>query len=197
MYHNPLNQINMKPRLFLIVLALLTTVVIYGQTSDNAVTGLLLSAYSERNYTTDPVTDEQIDIILKCGIKAPSAVNRQPWKFTVVNDTATMKQAIPNIVQGNVIIIISGLVSQTGTTPDFDCGLATENMFIAAHRLGLGARIYTGPIRNVNLQRDLFQIPEGYNAVSLLRIGNVDKNVDAVSAATPRKTPEEIINYKK
>jgi nitroreductase len=197
MYHNPLNQINMKPRLFLIVITLLTTVVIYGQTSDNAVTGLLLSAYSERNYTADPVTDEQIDIILKCGIKAPSAVNRQPWKFTVVNDTATMKQAIPNIVQGNVIIVISGLVSQTGTTPDFDCGLATENMFVAAHGLGLGARIYTGPVRNVNLNRDLFQIPAGYNAVSLLRIGNVDKNVDAVSAATPRKTPEEIINYKK
>jgi len=197
MYHNPLNQINMKPRLFLIVITLLTTVVIYGQTSDNAVTGLLLSAYSERNYTADPVTDEQIDIILKCGIKAPSAVNRQPWKFTVVRDTATMKQAIPNIVQGNVIIVISGLVSQTGTTPDFDCGLATENMFVAAHGLGLGARIYTGPVRNVNLNRDLFQIPAGYNAVSLLRIGNVDKNVDAVSAATPRKTPEEIINYKK
>jgi len=197
MYHNPLNQINMKPRLFLIVITLLTTVVIYGQTSDNAVTGLLLSAYSERNYTADPVTDEQIDIILKCGIKAPSAMNRQPWKFTVVRDTATMKQAIPNIVQGNVIIVISGLVSQTGTTPDFDCGLATENMFVAAHGLGLGARIYTGPVRNVNLNRDLFQIPAGYNAVSLLRIGNVDKNVDAVSAATPRKTPEEIINYKK
>ena len=187
----------MKPRLFLIVITLLTTVVIYGQTSDNAVTGLLLSAYSERNYTADPVTDEQIDIILKCGIKAPSAMNRQPWKFTVVRDTATMKQAIPNIVQGNVIIVISGLVSQTGTTPDFDCGLATENMFVAAHGLGLGARIYTGPVRNVNLNRDLFQIPAGYNAVSLLRIGNVDKNVDAVSAATPRKTPEEIINYKK
>ncbi len=197
MYHNPLNQINMKPRLFLIVITLLTTVVIYGQTSDNAVTGLLLSAYSERNYTADPVTDEQIDIILKCGIKAPSAMNRQPWKFTVVRDTATMKQAIANIVQGNVIIVISGLVSQTGTTPDFDCGLATENMFVAAHGLGLGARIYTGPVRNVNLNRDLFQIPAGYNAVSLLRIGNVDKNVDAVSAATPRKTPEEIINYKK
>ncbi len=187
----------MKTKLFLVFIALFVVSGLYSQVSDNNVTNVLLSAYSERNYTTDPVTDEQIDIILKCGIKAPSAVNRQPWKFTVVNDTATMKQAIPNIVQGNVIIIISGLVSQTGTTPDFDCGLATENMFIAAHGLGLGARIYTGPIRNVNSQRELFQIPAGYNAVSLLRIGNVDKNVDAVSAATPRKSPEEIVNYKK
>lgn len=187
----------MKTRFFLIVIVLFVTTGLYAQMTETAVTGLLLSAYSEKEYSDQPVTEEQLDVILRCGIKAPSAVNRQPWKFTVVKDTATMKQAIANIVQGNVIIIISGLVSQTGTTPDFDCGLATENMFIAAHGLGLGARIYTGPIRNVNLQRELFQIPSGYNAVSLLRIGNVDKNVDAVSAATPRKSPEEIINYKK
>jgi hypothetical protein len=33
--------------------------------------------------------------------------------------------------------------------------------------------------------------------VVVLRIGNIDKSVDAVSAATPRKKPEEVINYKK
>lgn len=187
----------MKTRFFLIVIVLFVTAGLYGQINENAVTGLLLSAYSEREYSDQKVTDEQLDIILKCGIKSPSARNLQPWKFTVIRDTSTMKVAINNIVPGNVIIIVSGIVSQNGTTPDFDCGLATENMFIAAHGLGLGARIYTGPIRNVNLQRDLFQIPSGYNAVSLLRIGNVDKNVDAVSAATSRKSPEEIINYKK
>ncbi len=187
----------MKARLLLIVIFLFSGVVLYGQLSDNAVTGLLLSAFSEREYTNQPVTDEQLDIILKCGIKSPSARNLQPWKFTVVSDTGTMKIAIPNIVQGNIIIVVSSVVSENGATRDFDCGLATENMFIAAHGLGLGARIYTGPVSNVNLQRDLFQIPEGYKAVSLLRIGNVDKNVDAVSAATTRKSPEEIINYKK
>lgn len=187
----------MKTKLFLIVIALFAASGSYCQISDNSVTSLLLSAYSERNYIAEPVTDEQLDIILKCGIKSPSARNLQPWKFTVIKDTVTMKEAIGNIVPGNVIIIVSGLVSQNGTTPDFDCGLATENMFVAAHGLGLGARIYTGPIRNINQNKELFQIPLGYNAVSLLRIGNVDKTVDAVSAATPRKTPEEVINYKK
>lgn len=108
-----------------------------------------------------------------------------------------MRTAIDNIVPGNIIIIVSGLVSERGTTPDFDCGLATENLFIAAHGLGLGARIYTGPVRDVNLNRELFQIPAGYNAVALLRIGNPDRNIDAVSSATPRKTPDELVNRKK
>jgi nitroreductase len=30
------------------------------------------------------VTDQQLDLILKCGIKDPSAMNNQPWRFTVI-----------------------------------------------------------------------------------------------------------------
>jgi len=32
--------------------------------------------------------------------------------------------------------------------------------------------------------------------VVVLRVGNVDESVDAVSAATQRKSKQEIINYK-
>ncbi len=177
-------------------MALFLTSKMVGQVSDNCVTKVLQSGYSERAYISEPVTAEQLDLILKCGIKAPSARNMQPWKFTVIQDEPTMKEVIKDVVPGNVLIIISGSESQAGT-PDFDCGLATESMFVAAHGLGLGARIYGSPVGNVNSKRDLFQIPAGYKAVIVLRIGNVDKSVDAVSAATPRKTAEEVINYKK
>jgi len=187
----------MKIKLSLIIVAFLAISKLYGQVSDNCVTNIILSGYSEREYMTEPVTDQQLDLILKCGIKAPSGRNNQPWKFTVVNDEATMKEAINNVVPGNVLIIISGAESQSGTTPDFDCGLATESMFIAAHSLGLGARIYGSPVGNINSKKDLFQIPSGYKAVAVLRIGNVDKNTDAVSSATPRKSSEEVVNYKK
>jgi len=188
----------MKTRLALfLVILIFAAAKLYGQTLDNCVTGVILSSYSERAYSTEPVTDQQLDMILKCGIKAPSARNNQPWKFTVVKDEALMKEVINNVVPGNVIIIISGVESESGTTPDFDCGLATESMFVAAHSLGLGARIYGGPVGNINSKKEAFQIPAGYKAVIFLRIGNVDKSVDAVSAATPRKSPEEIINFHK
>jgi nitroreductase len=95
------------------------------------------------------------------------------------------------------LIVISGIESKNGNTPDFDCGLAAENMFIAAEGLGLGARIYGGTARNINLRKDSLQIPSGHNAVVILRIGNVDKSVDAVSSATTRKNPEKVINYYK
>lgn len=108
-----------------------------------------------------------------------------------------MKELISNVTPGNVLIIISGKESETGTTPDFDCGLAAESMFIAAHSLGLGARIYGSPAGKVNTAKESYQIPAGYKAVVLLRIGNVDKSVDGVTAASPRKTTEEVVNFRK
>ena len=187
----------MKPKLSLLVIVLVICAKMNCQTTANFVTDIIKSAYSERAYTSMPITDQQLELILSCGIKAPSARNNQPWKFTVIRDEVTMKEIINDVVAGNVIIVISGTESQSGTTPDFDCGLAAESMFIAAHGLGLGARIYGGPIGNVNSKREAFQIPAGYKAVVALRIGNVDKAVDAVSGATPRKKAEEVVNYKK
>lgn len=186
-----------KVSLFLIVLLMFTAGRMTAQQSGNAGVDLLLSAYSPRNFTTEPVTDQQLDMILKCGIKAPSARNAQPWRFTVVRDEVSMKEIMPNALPGNVLILISGQESQDGRTPDFDCGLATENMFIAATALGLGARIYGGPAAVANSKREAMQVPAGYKVVMILRVGNIDKSVDAVSAATPRKAPEEIVNYKK
>lgn len=180
----------------LIIIAILLGAKMSGQSTSNCVTDALISAFSERAYTSLPVTDQQLNMILNCGIKAPSARNNQPWKFTVIRNEATMKEIINDVVPGNVLIVISGVESQSGTTPDFDCGLAAESMFIAAHGLGLGARIYGSPAGNINSKKEIFQIPAGYKAVVVLRIGNVDKGVDAVSSASTRKKPEEIVNYK-
>lgn len=187
----------MKFKLSLLVIALFTVSKLYGQVSDNCAVGVILSGYSEKAYTTEPVTDQQLDLILKCGIKAPSGMNKQPWKFTVIKDDSTTKKIVNDVVPGNVLVIVSGIESENGATPEFDCALATENMFIAAHSLGLGARIYASPVGKINSKKELYQIPSGYKAVVALRIGNIDKSVDAVSAATPRKNPEEIINYQK
>jgi len=61
--------------------------------------------------------------------------------------------------------------------------------------LGLGVRMYGSSARKINLNKEAYQIPSGYNAVIALRIGSIEKGVDAVSAASARKAPEEVINY--
>ena len=184
----------MKKQLFVSILVFcLVAVVAHGQQS-NSVVDLIMNSYSARTFTSEPVSAGDIEVILKCGIKAPSASNRQPWKFTVVRELSLMQQMIGNVVDGNVLILVSGPVE--GATVDYDCGLATENMTIAAQSLGLGARIYTGPIRNINsTMTQTLQIPEGWRAVAVLKVGHIEKNVDATSAASPRNNYEDVVTF--
>jgi nitroreductase len=190
----------MKRETFLSIFLVLflATGMISGQNTGNAVTDAILSGFTARKFITEPVSDSNIELILKCGLKAPSARNSQLWKFTVVKDNALIGEAIPNSTPGNILILVSGQESgQQGINVDFDCALATENMYIAAQSLGLGAHIYTGPVNNINSsKKQVLGVPEGYKVISVLRIGNVDKNVDAVSSASTRKTFEEVVNYK-
>lgn len=47
---------------------------------------------SIREFTADPVSDENIDLILEAARQAPSGENAQPWRFIVVKDAATRKK---------------------------------------------------------------------------------------------------------
>ncbi len=169
-----------------------------GQQTEKTVVETILSGYTARQFTSETVSDKDIDLILDCGIKAPSARNSQLWKFTIIKDETIISKIIRDPQPGNILIIVSG--SETageGVDVNFDCALATENMFLAANSLGLGAHIYTGPIRNINSKKEEFSIPEGYKAISVLRIGHEDNSVDAVTSATPRNKKEDVVNYVK
>lgn len=189
----------MKTTLSLLLVLFIGSTALKGQTSGNPVVDVILTGYSVRAFTSVPVTDQQIDLILKCGIKAPSARNTQLWKFTVVKNIDLINEIAPNITPGNIFIVVSGSeTAPEGVNVDFDCALAIENMFVAVQGLGLGGHIYGSPAPKINSSmKQKLDIPEGYRAIAVLRVGNVDKTVDAVSAATPRKTIEEIVNYKK
>jgi nitroreductase len=184
-----------KTGFFVVIVLLLASSTLIGQTSGNSVTDVILSGFTAKMFTPVPVSDNDINLILKCGIKATSSHNNQPWKFTVVKDTSLTAAIIPKITPGNIIIIISGL--ESFQEADWDCGLATQNMYIAAQSLGLGAHIYTGAAKSMNSStKQILEIPEGYKPIFVLRIGNIDKNVDAISSASKRKAIEEVVNYK-
>lgn len=192
------NSGNMKALISLLILFLFGCATLSAQSTGNPVVDVILSGYSQKAFSTVPVTDQQLDLILKCGMKAPSARNSQNWKFIVVKTEALQKEIIPAVTSGNILIVIAGAdAQQPGMNSDFDCALATENMYVAAQGLGLGAHIYASPVGNVNAKmKEALGIPEGYSAKAILRISSLDKSVDAVSAASPRKKAEEVIIYK-
>jgi len=47
---------------------------------------------SIRQYKTDPVSEEHLEMILEAARQAPSGENAQPWRFVIVKDEATRKQ---------------------------------------------------------------------------------------------------------
>jgi nitroreductase len=116
----------------------------------------------------------------------------------VVETPALARRIVPNIEDGNVLIVVSASGdNKTNTREILDCALATESIYLAAQALGYGSRIYTGPIDalNRNLKGDL-ALPSGYSAVALVRVGRVQGGLDAVSGASPRSGVDSKVNYK-
>jgi len=186
-----------KTLIAVIMVLFLGTAMLRSQSTGNSTLDVIMSGYSAKMFSPEPVSDKDLDLILKCGMKAPSARNTQNWRFTVIRDNALVGEILRGTAPGNAAIIVSGNeIQQPGANLDFDIALATQNMYVAAQSLGLGAHIYGSPVANINSKKEAFGIPEGCRAVTVLRIGNIDKSVDAVSAASARKKFEEVVNFK-
>ena len=46
----------------------------------------IMSRTSVRSFTGMPVEQEKVEMMLRAGIAAPSACNKQPWHFVVINN---------------------------------------------------------------------------------------------------------------
>ena len=94
-----------------------------------------------------------------------------------------------------VAIIIYRNDKSSSPNADFDCGLATQNMVIAASSLGYGVKIISSPTMTLNgANHDAICAKLGVDpslqAVAVLLIGTPDESVDAVSGASTRETLE-------
>lgn len=48
--------------------------------------------FSARKFTAEPVSKEDLEYIMECVRLAPSACNRQPWKWLIVRSEQAMKK---------------------------------------------------------------------------------------------------------
>ena len=98
-----------------------------------------------------------------------------------------------------VAIVIYMNPATASPDPNFDCGLACQNMVVAANALGYGTKIISAPTMTLNgAQHDalceLLGVDKAYTAVAVLLIGKAD--VDAASSASVRSTVEEKVSVK-
>lgn len=120
---------------------------------DNAIE-TIMTRTSIRSFTDRAVSADTVEMLLRAGMAAPTAVNLQPWHFVVVNDRAKIDELGGNGRQSQMwhesplVIVVCGNMEKAmeGVGQAFwvqDCSAATENILLAAHALGLGA-VWTG-----------------------------------------------------
>lgn len=163
----------------------------------------IMTRTSVRSYTDQPVSEEQVEIMLKAAMAAPTAGNKQPWEFIVINDKELLAALVEYLPYGKMVatapvsIVACGELTRVfpGEGESYwiqDLSAATENLLLAAHAIGLGA-VWVGihPIsdRVKNVQR-ILNLPSHIVPLSIIPIGYPNEH------PTPKnKWREERVHY--
>ncbi len=153
------------------------------QTISNALT-VIHNRKSVRNFTGELVTQDQLEILLKAAMAAPSAVNCQAWEFVVVTDRKTLDalgDALPYakmIYKAGAAIIVCGNPAKAHKNfveyAIIDSTLASQNILLAAEAIGLGAiwtAAYPYPDRMKSV-RSILNIPSDVIPLNVIPIGH-------------------------
>lgn len=166
---------------------------------------LVSARYSCRAYTSAPVSRDMILAVLDAARLAPSACNRQPWRFVVLDDEATRSKVLEAYPRdwarmAPVLIVACGEHSEAWHRgcdgkdhTDVDVAIAVEHICLAASSLGLG----TCWICNFDPQpvRDALNLPDGLEPIALIPVGYPDPA--APVAPKKRKPFDETVRWGK
>jgi glutathione peroxidase-family protein len=166
----------------------------------NPVLSSIMARRSVRKYLDKPVEHEKLEVIVKCGINAPSGMNRQPWVVRVVEDqkliadvTEVYKQENAEMVERdedfkNMFRNAPNLIcvcTPANGGGELDAGLLGENIMLAAQSMGLGTCCLGGPVRfllsneKCKFFLDRLDIPADYKLNYIIAIGYPDEQPDA------------------
>jgi nitroreductase len=157
---------------------------------------MILSRRSIRKYEKKEIPQEILQQILEAGRQAPSAVNRQPFRFVVVKDHEIMKNLCNNLITRFVKYAPVAIVGcadvkslLTGKWAVVDTTIAMQNMVIAAWTLGLGS-CWIGACNEEEVKK-MLKIPDKWKVVALITFG-----YPAEQPKPRKKKPiEELFNF--
>jgi len=156
---------------------------------------------SIRLYERKPVNEEKLNRVLEAGRLAPSADNRQPWRFVVVTDDKIkekLRAAYDEewFVSAPVIIVGCAVPEEAWVRMDgqeywmVDVAIAMQNMILTATELGLG----TCWIADFDEEaaRKALKLPLGVRVVAMTPLGYPAEEKRPVGN---RKPLSEIVHY--
>ncbi|MDT5136487.1 MAG: hypothetical protein QOD58_749 [Mycobacterium sp.] len=131
-----------------------------------------------REYTSESISDADLDRIAEAGWRAPSAKNRQPWDFVIVTDKDALQELstvwmgaghIARAAAAIIFVIPVPADERRKVTDQYDIGQATMAMMLAATDLGIG----TGhsSVGDQDKARAILGVPDDYLVAYLLGVG--------------------------
>jgi nitroreductase len=105
---------------------------------------------SVRSYTDKKVSQEDLLKLVKAGMAAPTAVNKQPWAFIAIDNREVLDQLAEGLPYAKMLKKATAAIVVCGDTDKAlegweeifwvqDCSAATQNILLAAESIGLGA----------------------------------------------------------
>lgn len=159
---------------------------------------------SIRHFNSEEVSAPDIKKIIEAGILSPSAKNRQPWHYIVINKDKDLKNKISDILKSctdettlqtcNVIKECSSLILVFATIENEimdieSLGASIENMLLEATNINVGT-LWIGYI--LEIEKELQKIfKTDKKLISAIALGHFDKN----PKPRPRKTMEEVTEW--
>lgn len=165
--------------------------------SEVGILELIKSRRSIRKYKPTPVEDEKLNLVLEAARWAPSAGNRQPWEFIVVKDESMRRQVAEAAPYGWFVaeapVMIAVVVDPSKDPRHYveDGAIATTNMLLEAHSLGLGT-CWVGAFGSPyeDKVRKLLNVPANLRVLSIVSLG-----YPAEEKTSGRKELGEIVHY--
>ncbi len=158
--------------------------------------------FSVRRYKDQPVEAEKLERVLEAARLAPSASNRQEWRFVVVTD-AEVRQKLMAAAGGQGFVGQAPVVIAACAQTDehvMPCGLmcypidvaiALEHIALQAVEEGLGT-CWVGAF-DAKAVKEILGIPEEIRVVQLMPLGYPDDQ----PGAKHRLALEQIVSYEK
>ncbi|MBP2132968.1 nitroreductase [Methanomicrobium sp. W14] len=139
---------------------------------------------SVRDFSSDPVSDEDLNYIIKCAGKSPSAGNRESWDVVIVTDESIKEDLSDaafgqeHIIQAPVVLAVCAnyvrSMSQYGERGILyaveDASIAATYMMLAAHSLRLQT-CWTGAFDDDEIS-EILGLLKHARPVTLLAIGH-------------------------
>jgi nitroreductase len=173
---------------------------------------------SIKQFTSRPVSHEEIERLLDVAVLAPNHRMTQPWRFRVlgpearraygealgarkakkVEDPEAARAVAKKVADAEAklpaMIAVSTTLDENPEIREEDYASAmmvVENLCLAAHATGLGTHIKTGAVMDDPRARAAVGVPQGERIVAIIQLGEPAE----VPAAKPRRRAAEVTTW--